>query len=89
MGGDRTNCLFNCGTPTAELLTIKLLLNSVISTSAAKFIIIDISNFYPSTPMDRHKYIHIQLDMFSDNFIEEYNLPDKFEPNIYVCIKVR
>ena len=34
MGGDRTNYPFDCGTPTAELLTIKLLLNSVISTQA-------------------------------------------------------
>ena len=45
MGGDRTNCPFDCGTPTAELLTIKLLLNSVISTPGAKFMTIDISNF--------------------------------------------
>ena len=37
MGGDRTNCPFDCGTPTAELLTIKLLLNSVISTPGSNF----------------------------------------------------
>ena len=46
MGGVKTNCPFNCGTPTAELLTIKLLLNSVISTPGAKFVTINISNFY-------------------------------------------
>ena len=50
MGGDRINCHFDRGTPTAELLTIKLLLNSVISTPGAKFMTIDISNFYLKTP---------------------------------------
>ena len=35
MGGDRTNYPFYCGTPTAELLTLKLFLNSVISTMGA------------------------------------------------------
>ena len=45
MGGDKINCPFDYGTPTAQLLTIKLLLNSVISTPGAKFMTIDISNF--------------------------------------------
>ena len=52
MGGDRTNYPFDCGTPTTELLTIKLLLNSVISTPGTTFMTIDISNFYLNTPMD-------------------------------------
>ena len=80
MGGDRTNCPFDCGTPTAELLTIKLLPNSVISTPGAKFMTIDISNFYLNTPMDRYEYMRMKLDMFPDDVIEEYNLHDKVEP---------
>ena len=63
MGGDRTNCPVDCGTPTAELLTIKLLLNSVISTPGAKFMTIDISNFYLNTPMDRYEYMRMKLDV--------------------------
>ena len=89
MGGDRTNCPFNCGTPTAELLTIKLLLNSVISTPGEKCMIIDISNFYLNTPMDCYKYTRMKLDMFPDDVIEEYNLCDKVEPNGYVYIEVQ
>ena len=54
MGGDKTNCPFDCGTLTAELLTIKLLLNSVIFAPGAKFMTIYISNFYLNTPMDRY-----------------------------------
>ena len=35
----------NCGTPNVELLTIHFLLNSVVSTSGAKFMTIDIKDF--------------------------------------------
>ena len=89
MGGDRTNCPFDCGMQTAELLTIKLLLNSVISTPGAKFTTIDISNFYLNTPIDRYEYMRMKLDMFPEDVIEEYNLRDKVEPNSYVYIEVR
>ena len=37
----------DCGTPTVDLLTVKLLLNSVISTPDAKFVTIDIKDFLP------------------------------------------
>ena len=47
--------LFNfpgdCDTPTADLLTVKLLLNSIISTTNAKFMTLDIKDFYLMTPM--------------------------------------
>ena len=88
-GGDRTNCPFDCGTPTAELIAIKLLLNSVISTPGAKFMTIDISNFYLNIPMDRYEYMRMKLNMFPDDVIEEYNLYVNVEPNGYVYIEVR
>jgi len=43
------------GTPTADLLTIKLLLNSIISTPNAKFMTMDITDFYLKTPMARYE----------------------------------
>ena len=52
------------GTPTADLLTVKLLLNSVISTEGARFMGIDIKNFYLNTPMDRSEYLRLKLDNF-------------------------
>ena len=88
MGGDKTNCPFDCGTPTAELLTIKLLLNSVVFTPGTKFTTIDINNFCLNTPMDPYEMC-MKLDMFPEDVIEEYNLRDRVEPNGYVYIKVR
>ncbi len=49
--GDRVNYPGDAGTPTANLLTIKLLINSTISTAGAKFMTMDIQDFYLNTPM--------------------------------------
>jgi hypothetical protein len=50
-GGDRVHYLFDTSTPTANLLTVKLLINSMISTPGARFFTIDIKNFYLCTPI--------------------------------------
>ena len=51
MGGNRINYPGEVGTPTAEMLLVKIMLNSVVSTPGAQFISIDIKNFYLATPM--------------------------------------
>jgi hypothetical protein len=56
MGGNLINYPGNCGTPTADLLTVKLLLNSIISTPNTKFMSIDIKDFYLNTPMACYEY---------------------------------
>jgi hypothetical protein len=50
-GGDRLHYPGNAGTPTANLLTVKLLINSTISTAGAKFMTMDIKDFYLNTPI--------------------------------------
>eukprot|EP00804_Cyclotella_cryptica_P002310 CCRYP_004049-RA/>CCRYP_004049-RA protein AED:0.34 eAED:0.37 QI:0/-1/0/1/-1/1/1/0/498 len=51
MGGNLINYPEDVGTPTANLLLIKIFLNSVISTDSARFANADISNFYLMTPL--------------------------------------
>jgi hypothetical protein len=46
----------DCGTPTADLLTVKLLFNSIRSTPNVKFMSIKIKDFYLCTPMKRYEY---------------------------------
>jgi hypothetical protein len=45
-GGDRVHYPGDAGTPTADLLTIKLLINSIISTRNTKLMMMDIKDFY-------------------------------------------
>ena len=52
VGGDRINYPGAVATPTAEMLVAKMLFNSsVISTKGARFMTMDISNFYLNTPL--------------------------------------
>ncbi len=55
--GDGVHYPFDAGTPASDLLTIKLLINSVISTPGARFFKMDIINFYLCTPMTRYEYM--------------------------------
>jgi hypothetical protein len=52
MGGNLINYPNDCGTPTADLLTVKIMFNSVIPMPNAKFMMINIKDFYLMTPMD-------------------------------------
>jgi hypothetical protein len=55
--GDRINYPGTVATPTAEILVTKMLFNSVISTKDARFMTMDISNFYLMTPLHGPKFI--------------------------------
>jgi hypothetical protein len=88
MGGNLINYPGDCGTPTANLLTVKLLLNSVISTPQAKFMTIDIKDFYLMTPMERKEYFRIKLDLFPEDVIDEYNLRSQVDHKGYIFWEV-
>jgi hypothetical protein len=45
MGGNLINYPDDCGTPTADLITVKILLNSIVSKLNAKFMTIDLKDF--------------------------------------------
>ena len=89
VGGNKINYPGDCGTPTADLLTVKLLLNSVISTPGAKFMTMDISNFYLMTPLKRKEYLRMKLTDMPEDVIKQYNLREKATDDgwIYVAIK--
>jgi len=57
VGGDRINYHGTVATPTVEMLVAKMLFNSVISTKDARFMTMDISNFYLMTPLHRPEFI--------------------------------
>ena len=89
VGGDRINYPDDCGAPTADMLTVKLLLNSVISTKGARFMTIDIKDFYLNTPMKRFEYMRLKMKELPQDFIDEYNLQDKATPDGYVHLEIR
>jgi hypothetical protein len=83
-GGDRVHYPFNAGTPTANLLTVKLLINSVISTPGARFFTMDIKNFYLCTLMSWYEYMRLKLLDMPEDVIENYKLRDIATPDGYI-----
>jgi hypothetical protein len=56
------------------LTTEKILINSVISTLGAKFLVIDIKKLYLNTPLGRFEYMVINLSSLPQETIDKYNL---------------
>ena len=75
-------------TRTADLTVSKILWNSVVSTRNAKFMCIDISNFYLNAPLIRFEYMKIPLSIFPAHIVQQYNLPTKAK-NGFVYLEVR
>ncbi len=56
------------------MLVAKLLFNSVISTTGAQFMTIDISDFYLMTPLKCPEFIRISINNIPEEIIIEYKL---------------
>ena len=78
----------NCGTTMTDLITVKLLLNRLISTLAEKIMTLDI-RFYLNTPLARYVYTRLKLNIFPDNVIKEYGLNKKATKDGWIFTKIR
>ena len=74
VGGDRINYSGDVATKTADITTAKLLLNSVVSTPNAKFMTLDVKNFYLNTPLKRYEYLRIPINLIPEEVIQQYQL---------------
>eukprot|EP00804_Cyclotella_cryptica_P002793 CCRYP_009348-RA/>CCRYP_009348-RA protein AED:0.05 eAED:0.04 QI:0/0/0/1/1/1/3/0/1214 len=89
VGGNRITYPGDCGTPTADMLTTKILLNSVISTIGARFMTIDIKDFYLNTPMVRPEYMRLKLSNIPDHIIKLYKLDKLVTTDGYVYVLIQ
>ena len=71
VGGGRLHCPWEYGTPMVDMLTAKLLLNSILLTPNAKCMSIDINNFYLNKPMPRYEYMRLKLSDLPDDVIRQ------------------
>ncbi len=86
-GGERVHYSFGTGMPTADLLTIKLLINSMISTPEARFFMMDINNFYLCMPLTRYEYMQLKLSNMPEDIIAHYHLLNIATADWYVHCK--
>jgi hypothetical protein len=74
VGGDQIEYPGDKSTRTAGLTTAKILINSVISTLGAKFLVIDIKKIYLNTPLGPFEYMCINLSSLPQEKIDKYDL---------------
>jgi hypothetical protein len=65
VGGDRLDYSGDVATSTADITTFKILINSTLSTEDASMMMMDIKNYYLSTPLPRFEYIKMLLSRFT------------------------
>jgi hypothetical protein len=89
LGGNLVDYPGDVSVGTAEMETIKMLLNSVVSTPGAAFCSADVTNFYLNTPMDREEYIRVHISLIPNEIIQEYNLQELIDSKGHVLSRVQ
>ncbi len=79
----------DCGTPTVDMITVKLNLNSVISTQNAHYCNIDLKDFYLNTTMNQPEYMHMKVSKLSPDFIKFYNLNNLANQDGTIYVKIQ
>jgi hypothetical protein len=74
-------------TKTSGITTVNILINSTISTPVARFMCIDIKEFYLNTQMARAEYMRISIKTIPQKIIDHYDLTTiTHNSNVYVEI---
>jgi hypothetical protein len=89
VGGDRVNFPGDCGTPTVDMVMVKLHLNSVILIKGACYCTIDLKVLYLMTPMTRPEYMCMKIKDLLEEFVTMYKLADKATSDGCVYIKIQ
>jgi hypothetical protein len=74
VGGDQIEYPVDKSARTAGLTTARILINSVISTQGAKFLVMDINIFFWNTPLGQFEYMVVNLASLPQETIEKYDL---------------
>ena len=73
-GGNLIKYAGDVSTRTADLCTSKLLWNSVLSTPDAKYMCLDIKNYYLTAALDYFEYMRMPLELFPSWIRKQYDL---------------
>ena len=88
VGGNLIDYPDELTTQTADLVTSKILRNSVLSTPNAKDACADIGDMYLQTPMDCYEYMRTKANLVPDEYKDLYKLHDKvYSGFIYMEIR--
>jgi hypothetical protein len=88
VGGNLIQYPGDVSTRSADLTTSKYLWNSTISTEGAKYMCLDIKNFYLGTAMYSFKYMRVAIKLIPQEIIVQYNLlPMVSDGHVYIEVQ--
>ena len=91
VGGDKLHYEYDASSPAASLIETKLLLNSTISQSAkgARFMTIDIKDFFLKSFMNKPEYMRIHKKYFLPDIRKQYNIDNIIGNDDYVYCRIK
>ena len=84
VGRDKINYSDDCGAQSADMVLVKMLFNSIVSTLVEKFMCINIKNFYINTPLKWYQYLCNKLADILEEIIRNSNLHNKVMKDGYI-----
>jgi hypothetical protein len=87
-GGSNSDYTGDVSSPTADISTFKIHINSTISKRGARYMTLDIRNFYLGTPLTRFEYMRIPISAIPDDVIAHYNLLPLVQ-NGFIMVEIR
>jgi len=77
------------GTPPADMLVFKCLINSVVSTKGAKCLMVDVKDLCVNTPMKQYEYMQLKMADIPDEIIKEYKLDQKVTTDGFIYTEIQ
>jgi hypothetical protein len=87
-GGNLINYESNASVQTADLDMAKIHWNSVVSTPLARYMYLDIKNFYLTAALEYFEYSRMPLSLFPAWIIKQYDM-EKHSLNGYIHLEMR
>ena len=81
VGGSKISVDYDIGTPTANLSTAKILINSMLSTRGSRWAGFDLMNMYLNTNLKDDENLRVHMSQIPEEFIKEYNLQQFVTPD--------
>ena len=76
IGGNLIDYTGNLSMKVADMTTFKILVNSTLSTPGARWLGLDVKNYYLGTPMPDYEYMFIPITSIPNEIITHYKLHD-------------
>ena len=88
VGGDQSDFKGETTTRTVDVTTVKMHLQSVLSTVGGKYMGLDLKDFYLATPMEEYEYTRIKGEYIPKETMDKYHLWGLVD-NGYLYIEIR